>query len=263
MPNLPTVAIVAGAWQSPDNYGPLRDALARLGYESVCQAAPSTSLPHGDTDLDTDIAFVHDSVLLPLVKSGKEVIVVLHSFAGVYGGGAVKGLSRTEYAQNGEPGGVIAVVYVAGPCVPSGISTLQLLGIGPDLVPWVSLDRSLQWQSQESTGLLSMVDPVSLLFHKLPAPEAQSWAANMKRQAIKPLQGIVPYAPFEDDLFKGHLAYLRCAEDECVHPPAQAKFIAAAGIQETDELPTSHMPWLEMADTTAEKIIAMAERVRM
>ncbi|KAL4860799.1 hypothetical protein BDV12DRAFT_181105 [Aspergillus spectabilis] len=252
---LPTVAIIAGAWQNPDNYVPLRDALAKLGYESVCQAPPSTCLPHGDTDLEADIAFVRDDILVPLVDSGKEVIVVLHSFAGVYGGSALKGLSKTVYAQKGKPGGVTAVVYVAGPCVPSGMSTLQLLGIGEDLVPWVTLD--------ESTGLLSLTDPVSLLFHKLPPNEAQSWAAKMKRQAIKPLQGIVPYAPFEDDFYKGHLAYLRCAEDECVHPPGQAKFIAVAGIQETDELPTSHMPWLEIADTTAERILGLVAKVRM
>ncbi|KAL4860652.1 hypothetical protein BDV12DRAFT_204826 [Aspergillus spectabilis] len=111
--------------------------------------------------------------------------------------------------------------------------------------------------------IITFTDPVSLLFHKLPPNEAQSWAAKMKRQAIKPLQGIVPYAPFEDDFYKGHLAYLRCAEDECVHPPGQAKFIAVAGIQETDELPTSHMPWLEIADTTAERILGLVAKVRM
>jgi hypothetical protein len=139
-PNKPTIAIIAGAWQSLEYYVPLQDAFAKLGYKSVCQAPPSTSLPHGDTDLEADIAFVRGAVLLPWVDSGKDVIVVLHSFAGVYGGGALEGLSKTEYTQKGKKGGVVAVVYVAGPCVPSGMSTLQLLGIGEDLVPWVSLD---------------------------------------------------------------------------------------------------------------------------
>jgi hypothetical protein len=135
---LPTVAIIAGAWQNPDNYAPLRDAFTKLGYDSVCQAPPSTR--HGDTDLKADIKFVRDEVLLPLVNSGKEVVVVLHSFAGVYGGGALKDLSKTQCAQMGKAGGITAVVYIAGPCVPSGMSTLQLLGIGDDLVPWVTLD---------------------------------------------------------------------------------------------------------------------------
>ncbi|KAL2794569.1 hypothetical protein BJX66DRAFT_303433 [Aspergillus keveii] len=139
--SLPTVAIIAGAWQNPEHYVPLENALAKLGYESVCQAPPSTCLLHGDTDLAADIAFVRDTVLLPLIEKGKDVIVVLHSFAGVYGGGALKGLSKTEYAQKGKKAGVAAaVVYVAEPCVPSGMSTLQLLDIGEDLIPWVMLD---------------------------------------------------------------------------------------------------------------------------
>ncbi|KAL3488248.1 hypothetical protein BJX62DRAFT_240283 [Aspergillus germanicus] len=115
-------------------------------------------------DIAADIAFGREKGLAPLLDSGKDVTVVLHSFAGVYGGSAMEGLRKTEYGQKGKIGGVIAVVYVAGPCVPSGMSTLQLLGIGEDLVPWVSLD--------ESTGLLSLVAPVSLLFHKLPSSEA-------------------------------------------------------------------------------------------
>lgn len=106
--HLPTVAIIAGAWQNPDNYAPLRDAFTKLGYESVCQAPPSTR--HGDTALETDIKFVRDEVLVPLVDSGKEVIVVLHSFAGVYGGGALKDLSKAKCAQMGKAGGVTAVV---------------------------------------------------------------------------------------------------------------------------------------------------------
>ncbi|KAL3451438.1 hypothetical protein BJX65DRAFT_304021 [Aspergillus insuetus] len=169
---LPTVAIIAGAWQNPEHYVPLQDAFAKLSYESVCQAPSSTCPPHGDTDLAADIAFV-------------------------------------------------------------------------------------------STGLLSLVDPVSLLFHKLTLSETQYWACKIERQAPKPLQGIVSYAPFEDNFYMGHLAYLRCAEDECVHPPGQAKFIAAAGNEETDELPTSHLPWLEMADMTAKRILDLVAKVRM
>lgn len=137
---LPTVAIIAGAWQNAANYEPLRDALAKRGYESVCRSPPSTTLPHGDTDLEADIAFVHNEVFRPLVDQGKEVIILLHSFAGVYGASAVKGLSKSEVSEAGRPGGIIAIVYLAAPCIPSGVSLFQVMGIGPQLLPWVSLD---------------------------------------------------------------------------------------------------------------------------
>ncbi|KAJ6093084.1 hypothetical protein N7486_008373 [Penicillium sp. IBT 16267x] len=252
---LPTIALVAGAWQNHESYEPLRQALSNLGYESVCRSPPSTSLPHGDTDLAADSAFIHDEVLRPLVEEGKEVIVVMHSFAGVYGGGAVKGLSKTERSQSGHGGGVIALVYVAAACIPTGVTALQAMGIGEELLPWVVLDKS--------TGLLSIPDPVPLMFHNLPTEAAERWATKMKKQAIKPMQSVVTYAPFEDEWYKGHLAYLKCSQDETIHPPGQLKFLTVAGIEVTDEMATSHMPWLEAADETAEKILGLVEKVRM
>lgn len=115
---------------------------------------------------------------------------------------------------------------------------------------------------QEATGLLTVPDPTPLLFNKLPADEAAKWASKMKHQAIKPMKSIVTYAPFSDEAYKGHIAYIKCSEDQMVHPPSQEKFIAVAGIQVTDELHTSHMPWLDDAAMTADKIISVADRVR-
>ncbi|KAI0870486.1 hypothetical protein GGS24DRAFT_504694 [Hypoxylon argillaceum] len=243
------------AERNSENYEPLRQALASKGYDTVCRSPPSVSLPHGDTDLEADATFVHDQVLLPLIQEGKEVVVLMHSFAGVYGACGTKGLAKSVRSAAGQHGGVIALVFLASPCVPSGATTLGLMGIGEELLPWVVLDKS--------TGLLTVPDPTPLLFHKLPANEASKWAAKMKHQAIKPMQSVVQYAPFEDDAYIGHIAYIRCRDDQMVHPPAQTKFIAVSGIQVTAELPTSHMPWLEDADLTAETIIAMTRKVRM
>ncbi|KAK2612528.1 hypothetical protein QQS21_001466 [Conoideocrella luteorostrata] len=251
----PTIALITGAWQHPDVYEPLRRALAKKGYESVCQSPPSTCLPHGDTDLNADIAFVHNTILKPLVDSGKEVITVMHSFGGVYGGGAVKGLSKTEVSSAGRRGGIIALVYVSTACIPTGTTLLKTLGVGDDLLPWVSLDKS--------TGLLTIPEPIPVFFNRLPTEEAKYWAGRVKHQALKPMQSIVPYAPFEDDYYKDHLAYLQCTNDETIHPPAQKKFFDVAGGQVTDELPTSHFPWLEMPDETAEKVLNLAQKVRM
>ncbi|KAJ5626871.1 alpha beta hydrolase family domain protein [Penicillium herquei] len=251
--SLPTVVLIPGAWQNPETYEPLRSCLASRGYESICLSPPSTSLSHGETDLAADSSFVHEDILRPLVEEGKDVLVVMHSFAGVYGGGAVKGLSKTERSQSGKPGGIIALVYVAAACIPTGITALQAMGIGEELLPWVVLQN----------GILTIPEPVPLMFHNLLAQEAQKWASKMKHQAIKPMQSVVTYAPFEDDIYKGHLAYLLCTQDETIHPSGQRKFLTVAGIEVMDEIPTSHMPWLEMADQTTEKILSLAEKVRI
>lgn len=153
----PTIVVVPGAWQNTECYESLRGAFSSLGYDSICRSPPSTTLPHGDTDLAADVAFMRDSVLQPLLAEGKNVVLLMHSFGGVYGGASVRGLSRTERAAQGLKGGVVALVYMAAACVPSGMTTLERMGVGEDLLPWVSLDVCSSYPS------LSHVDIVGLL----------------------------------------------------------------------------------------------------
>lgn len=136
----PTIVVVAGAWQNTKCYDSLRAAFASSGYESVCRSPPSTTLPHGDTDLAADANFMRDDILQPLLAEGKDVVLLMHSFGGVYGGASVSGLSKTEREKEGQKGGVVALVYMAAACVPSGMTTLERMGVGEDLLPWVELD---------------------------------------------------------------------------------------------------------------------------
>lgn len=246
----PTIAIIPGAWQDSNAYNPLRDAFSSVGYQSVCLSPPSTTLPHGNTDLAADVTFVREKVLLPLINEGKDVIVLMHSFGGVYGGAATRGLSKAQREREAKKGGVVALVYMAAVCVPSGMSTLERMGVGEELLPWVELDKS--------TGLLRIPDPIPQMFHNLPAKEASKWAAGMKSQAIKPMQSTVEYAPFEDSAYKGKVAYLMCTDDQTFHLPSQKKFLSGANIETTDEMSTSHMPWLEKPQETVQKVLALA-----
>ena len=136
----PTIVIATGAWQNPNCYDSLRKEFAARGYDSDCRAPPSTTLAHGDTDLAADANFLRDTIIAPLLAQGKDVVMLMHSFGGVYGGASVRGLSKTERAEKGQKGGVIALVYMAAACVPSGMTTLERMGVGEDLLPLVSLD---------------------------------------------------------------------------------------------------------------------------
>ena len=112
-----------------------------MGYPSVCRSPPSATLPHGNTDLAADAAFMRDEMILPLLAEGKEVVLLMHSFGGVYGGASVSGLSKAERGARGEGGGgVVALCYMAAAIVPSGMSTLERMGVGEELLPWVELD---------------------------------------------------------------------------------------------------------------------------
>lgn len=83
---------------------------------------------------------MRDEMILPLLAEGKEVVLLMHSFGGVYGGASVEGLSKAERSSVGEKGGVVALCYMAAAIVPSGMSTLERMGVGEELLPWVELD---------------------------------------------------------------------------------------------------------------------------
>ena len=64
----------------------------------------------------------------------------MHSFGGVYGGGAINGISKSECQEEGRIGGVVALIYMAAPSVPSAMTTLVHMRVGADLLPWTEID---------------------------------------------------------------------------------------------------------------------------
>jgi hypothetical protein len=65
---------------------------------------PNASLPD-------DVACVRD-VVTPLVDAGERVLKVMHSYGGLLGTDAVEGLSFSERQADGQPGGVIHLLYL-------------------------------------------------------------------------------------------------------------------------------------------------------
>ena len=133
----PTIAIITGAWQNPDTYEPLRDALAARGFETVCRAPPSSTLPHGDTDLEADIAFVRNQVLTPLLDAGKDVVLLSHSLGGLIAGNAVQGRDVAARQKAGKKGGVVQLIYLAAFMTPAGASLKDLMG--GSYFPWMEV----------------------------------------------------------------------------------------------------------------------------
>ena len=71
----PTIAIIAGCWQDPEGYTSLRDSITYLSYPFICHLPPFTTLQYGNTDLAGDVAFVHEEVVVPPLKQGKNVVL--------------------------------------------------------------------------------------------------------------------------------------------------------------------------------------------
>lgn len=58
----------------------------------------------------------------------REVVILAHSYGGVVGGAAAKGLDKPTRTAQGQPGGVIGLVYVAGNITLEGECLLEAVG---------------------------------------------------------------------------------------------------------------------------------------
>ena len=63
------------------------------------------------TSTDEDTALVHSTVS-ELAEAGRDVVVVVHSYGGIPGSDAMKGLARDERSGKGLKGGEVALMYI-------------------------------------------------------------------------------------------------------------------------------------------------------
>ena len=108
---LPTVVVIPAACQTPSLYVPLTKALSERSIPSSIVPTASVGASPGFKDFSADVALVRDTVN-KLLDEGKDVIVLVHSYGGIPGSAALKGLGKRERLKGGNRGGVVRLVYV-------------------------------------------------------------------------------------------------------------------------------------------------------
>ncbi|TVY94516.1 hypothetical protein LAWI1_G000115 [Lachnellula willkommii] len=118
----PTLVIIHGGWHVPESYEKLIVALEAGGYEVHCPRLPSTNQSRPpNADLYTDSELVR-SYVSSLVRAGRTVVAIMHSYGGQVGSNALVGLGLENRVAQGLPGGVSHLVYLAAFAVPEGTS---------------------------------------------------------------------------------------------------------------------------------------------
>src|ERR1700761_2736068 len=84
----PTILFVPGAWHSPVHYEKIMKELEQHGYETegVALATVDPRDPP-NTDADSDVEVISAAVNR-ILSSGKNVVLVTHSYSGIPGQGA-------------------------------------------------------------------------------------------------------------------------------------------------------------------------------
>lgn len=137
--NRPVFVLAPGAWHTPDCFDIIQDKLHAQGYETRAVAYPSVGAEPPNKGLYDDAALLRADIEAQ-VNQGRQVIVVVHSYGGLVGAEAVKGLGYKQRQAKGESGGVTLLVYLAAFVTPVGMSILNLLGGNP--LPWMNFQVS-------------------------------------------------------------------------------------------------------------------------
>ncbi len=145
----PVIVLVPGAFHSPSCWNALADGLQKQGYTvltpplAVCGEATDAARLVGTTALD-DVRLIHSN-LLPFLDSGRESVIVGHSYGSVPAALAVEGQTVEERAAKGLRGGIKALVTIAGFAYPVRGKSIMGDESEPPLMPyhvlkvWLSL----------------------------------------------------------------------------------------------------------------------------
>ena len=235
----PTIVLVPGAWHQVAQYSPLTTRLEEAGYKVYGVDYPSTSPNPTNTNFDPDVEVVHKSIER-LADQGKNVVVVVHSAAGIIAGEAARGLSKADRERDGKAGGIVRMVYICAFAAPEGVALYDATG-GPD--EWHIIEGITVKTSRER----------EIFYHLCPPEVADAQVARLAgmRLAKGMFESKPTYAAWK------HIpcTYLVCENDQAVPLAAQEAMIKQEGARfDVVRCKADHSPFLSMPDFTAEVV---------
>ncbi|KAL5360149.1 alpha/beta-hydrolase [Aspergillus floccosus] len=238
MPN-PTLIFAPGAWFPTTAFAPLIDKLT-LEHPCATIAFPSIQQATNVHNLAPDIAAVRDLVE-PLVHAGKEIVLVVHSWAGLPVNSALEGLSAAHRARDGKTGGVVKICFIAAFVPVVGESVLDAVA---DVPEW--------WVVDDENKTVTTSDPLGLFFHDV--PDGAQWVRE-----LRPHAWATKVAPAQAEAFM-HIpsSYLLCEDDRALPLAIQEAMVERmremGAVVETERIETAHTPWLVRPEQVADYI---------
>ncbi|KAL2829289.1 hypothetical protein BDW59DRAFT_142441 [Aspergillus cavernicola] len=211
-----TIVLIPGAWFTPAIYEPFLKAFNSHGHPTHYAGYPSLD-PINPTiaDCKTDTDVIARTLRSLVEDEGRDIVLVMHSYAGMPGAAAAKGLGKVERKREGRSGGVLGMVFIAAFLVPEGASCAGLQG--GSLPDWILLDNPFPdlnipkdpvgdfaqpapaWADDEYAGRLAMIVTTA---DKAVPQEAQHGmvTATQKEWIIKEIQDCTHCGPFMNRL---------------------------------------------------------------
>ncbi|KAH7002539.1 Alpha/beta hydrolase fold-1 [Ilyonectria destructans] len=253
MPSKPTIVFIPGGWHGPDVWDKLTSLLRAQEYRCVSVELPST-LPDHNTTFSDDFNAARQCITAETTR-GRDVVVVVHSYGGVVGSSAVKGLTRPKNPESEHAGPkqashshVIGIAMMASYFPPSGLSCIDALGGTPPP----------SWNINSEAGLAELTGDVrDFLYHDLSIDEGNLAVSRLRKHSLRSLSegGEYVYSGWMDV----PVWYLAARDDKAFPVEIQKAGVQIARDNGSDvtlrEINTSHSPMLSKPMESVEFIL--------
>ncbi|KAL5002229.1 alpha/beta-hydrolase [Aspergillus recurvatus] len=214
-----TVVLIPGAWLTPAFYEPFLNAVTTAGHSAICADYPSLGpVDPKSADCKTDSDALSQILRAIVEDEERDVLLVMHSYAGMPGAAAAKGLSKAERLGQGKAGGVVGMVYFAAFIVPEGVSCSGLQG--GSLPSWILLDKPLP-------NLNVPEDPIANFAADVDGGLLRDLDTYVKPHSSLAFNSPQPAPAWADDAYAGRLAAIVTTVDAAVPKDAQHGMVAA------------------------------------
>ncbi|KAH8698761.1 Alpha/beta hydrolase fold-1 [Talaromyces proteolyticus] len=185
----PTILFVPGSFCPPFFYTSVSDALERDGYETVIEPLLSANrAPPDPAATMYEDASILSSRIATLCDENKDVVLVMHSYGGVVGSEASKGLSKKGREAAGKKGGITKLIYVTAVVPEIGQSLKDVMG---DLLPSHLI--------VEGEYMSHVIEPsAAITFSDIPLDEGVEWVKKMSLHSVRSFAEPLTYAGYMD-----------------------------------------------------------------
>ncbi|KAJ5591558.1 alpha/beta-hydrolase [Penicillium hispanicum] len=241
----PTILLIPGAWHQGETFAPVANILRAQGYQAETITLPSAGGPASTTAYD-DAEHIQKKYLNDFVAQGKEIVIVMHSYAGVPGTESVKGFARKDQAAQGRRGGVVGLIYQSAFLVPVGASVQSFLPGG--------LDRFMKLESD----MMYPQNPRDKFYNDLDDETASKYLAAIVPHAPEAMRTPLTYAAYRDVPSN----YIFSTRDAGFPLAAQQKIATIPGqaVVRTYSIDAGHFAMLSQPQAVAEVIHDVATR---
>ncbi|KAM0798352.1 Alpha/beta hydrolase fold-1 [Usnea florida] len=234
MPSKPTFVLVPGNFLPPAYYASTAKLLESHGFQTRLITIPRTGSKLPLTSNEPDILAVRQ-VLEELSESGRDIIVVAHSYGSIPTCEAAQGFGHQERLKLGKTGGIIRIVFVAAWLLQEGESPPTVIERYKMEAPWARFEG----------GNVFADDPASSLHSDTPEDVAAYWSSYTTHSDLTAFATPLKYPAWRHN----PTTYLVCELDRCILPDVQRGMVASTeGVVKTVQLPSGHMPMLSMPE---------------